>query len=480
MAVLFIALVCIAALTAIEGKDLQKCERDYSKIGCYEEGYPDKADLLLNERSNIQWTNIEKFMHHLACKCDDEARAKNKGRKESEKYAGFALHYWGECYGKTRAQLNALMAKGESHRCTGSQKYDGCRKEHKECVGHEFAEVLYEFKAAAPKDIDGGYSDWENWTPCKGKCGMGLKVRERTCTNPKPQGKGKDCSGLGDSTEGASCDTGKKCPVNGGYGKWSKYAACSKSCGGGIQTRTRKCDSPAPQHGGLPCTDPASESQACNTEKCPVNGGLSPWSSYGPCSKSCGGGTKKKTRACTNPAPEFGGSDCIGALSKSASCNTNRCPVNGGYSGWSGYGSCSKSCGGGLQTRSRSCNNPSPAYGGKNCPGQSTQMRSCNTHVCLSGEYTKRACENGNCYLSCPGSSRITITHALYGRKTKSICKGFDWTWSTNCGAGSSWSKVHGACENTSSCRVYANNNVFGDPCRGTPKYLEIKYRCKG
>ena len=87
----------------------------------------------------------------LACKCDDAARAKNKERKESEQYAGFALHYWGECYGKTRAQLNALMAKGESHRCTGSQKYDGCRKEHNECVGHEFAEVIYEFKAAAPK-----------------------------------------------------------------------------------------------------------------------------------------------------------------------------------------------------------------------------------------------------------------------------------------------------------------------------------------
>ena len=87
----------------------------------------------------------------LACKCDDAARAKNKERKDSEQYAGFALHYWGECYGKTRAQLNALMAKGESHRCTGSQKYDGCRKEHNECVGHEFAEVIYEFKAAAPK-----------------------------------------------------------------------------------------------------------------------------------------------------------------------------------------------------------------------------------------------------------------------------------------------------------------------------------------
>ena len=61
-------------------------------------------------------------------------------------------------------------------------------------------------------DVDGGYSNWEKWTPCEGSCGMGKKVRERTCTNPMPQGKGKDCRGLGKSTERVPCDTGKKCP----------------------------------------------------------------------------------------------------------------------------------------------------------------------------------------------------------------------------------------------------------------------------
>ncbi|MEK7190457.1 MAG: GBS Bsp-like repeat-containing protein, partial [Patescibacteria group bacterium] len=49
--------------------------------------------------------------------------------------------------------------------------------------------------------------------------------------------------------------------------------------------------------------------------------------------------------------------------------------VNGGWSGW---GSCSTPCGGGTQTRT--CTNPSPAYGGAGCSGPSSQ--SCNTQAC--------------------------------------------------------------------------------------------------
>ena len=59
-------------------------------------------------------------------------------------------------------------------------------------------------------------------------------------------------------------------------------------------------------------------------------------------------------------------------------------PVNGGYSKWSEYGECSASCGGGSQSRSRSCDNPAPAHGGKDCKdlGAATESRPCNTHPC--------------------------------------------------------------------------------------------------
>ena len=58
--------------------------------------------------------------------------------------------------------------------------------------------------------------------------------------------------------------------------------------------------------------------------------------------------------------------------------------VNGGYSAWTAYGDCSKTCGGGEQTRERTCTNPPPQYGGKDCSelGPSSSTRSCNDGKC--------------------------------------------------------------------------------------------------
>lgn len=57
-------------------------------------------------------------------------------------------------------------------------------------------------------------------------------------------------------------------------------------------------------------------------------------------------------------------------------------PIDGGWSAWSAWGSCSVSCGGGTKTRTRTCTNPAPAYGGANCAGSSSESTSCNTHSC--------------------------------------------------------------------------------------------------
>ena len=56
----------------------------------------------------------------------------------------------------------------------------------------------------------------------------------------------------------------------------------------------------------------------------PVDGG---WSAFGACSESCGGGTQ--TRTCTNPAPANGGDNCSGSATQS--CNTGACAVYHDY-----------------------------------------------------------------------------------------------------------------------------------------------------
>ena len=57
------------------------------------------------------------------------------------------------------------------------------------------------------------------------------------------------------------------------------------------------------------------------------------------------------------------------------------CVANGGWSPWV-CGSCSKTCGGGTQHCTRSCTNPTPCGGGKDCSGLSVDTRSCARNCC--------------------------------------------------------------------------------------------------
>ena len=57
-----------------------------------------------------------------------------------------------------------------------------------------------------------------------------------------------------------------------------------------------------------------------------VDGRWSEWQVWGTCSKSCGGGVQKRIRGCTNPAPANGGRDCVGELEQTQACNLNACP----------------------------------------------------------------------------------------------------------------------------------------------------------
>ena len=238
-----------------------------------------------------------------------------------------------------------------------------------------------------PCPINGGYSEWSEFSACSVTCNSGMKARTRLCNNPKPQHGGKDCTIFGPPQETLSCFI-KVCPIDGNYSNWSPFGICSKTCGGGEKIRTRKCDNPAPVGEGRNCSRLGSPNdiQPCNMHPCPVSGGYTPWSEFSPCTKSCGGGTHFRTRNCTNPAPEAGGQDCtpLGPPQETGLCNTKFCPVDGGYGEWSAFTPCSKTCGEGVKARSRKCDKPQPEYEGRDCLrlGPARESEHCNTKKC--------------------------------------------------------------------------------------------------
>ncbi|XP_066144477.1 A disintegrin and metalloproteinase with thrombospondin motifs 9 isoform X2 [Euwallacea fornicatus] len=60
----------------------------------------------------------------------------------------------------------------------------------------------------------------------------------------------------------------------------------------------------------------------------PIDGGWGEWQSWGSCSRTCGGGIKKSVRYCDSPIPENGGNYCTGKSAQYMSCNTQNCEEN--------------------------------------------------------------------------------------------------------------------------------------------------------
>ena len=57
----------------------------------------------------------------------------------------------------------------------------------------------------------------------------------------------------------------------------------------------------------------------------PRDGGWTEFGDWPDCSAECGGGTQTRTRTCTNPAPARGGADCVGEGEETRECNTDEC-----------------------------------------------------------------------------------------------------------------------------------------------------------
>ncbi|KAI8507552.1 hypothetical protein Bbelb_149320 [Branchiostoma belcheri] len=237
----------------------------------------------------------------------------------------------------------------------------------------------------------------------------------KPCSSPPthPDGYPSNCAGQASYPAGSICtytcpdgyvktggDAGKLCQngkwvppgqhlecergiIDGGWSDWSPWSGCSVTCESGTQTRDRTCDNPAPANGGADCDGLDQETQVCDTGvPCPVDGGWSDWGPWSACSVTCGVGMETRDRTCDNPAPANGGADCDGLDQETQVCDTGvPCPVDGGWSDWSLWSDCSVTCESGTQTRDRTCDNPAPANGGADCDGPAEETQVCDTGV---------------------------------------------------------------------------------------------------
>uniref|UniRef100_A0A663FJ40 ADAM metallopeptidase with thrombospondin type 1 motif 12 n=1 Tax=Aquila chrysaetos chrysaetos TaxID=223781 RepID=A0A663FJ40_AQUCH len=93
--------------------------------------------------------------------------------------------------------------------------------------------------------------------------------------------KGSCRSKLDAAADGTRCGENKWCfsgecitvgktpeAIHGGWGVWSSWSHCTRTCGAGVQSAERPCDNPEPQFGGDYCTGERKRYRICNVSPC--------------------------------------------------------------------------------------------------------------------------------------------------------------------------------------------------------------------
>ncbi|KAI4585199.1 hypothetical protein MJG53_006733 [Ovis ammon polii x Ovis aries] len=145
--------------------------------------------------------------------------------------------------------------------------------------------------------------------------------------------------------------------VDCGLSSWSGWSSCSRSCGLGLAFQRRELLRP-PLPGGS-CPSDRLRSQPCFVQACPEVPGWTLWAPWSACSRSClipGGGPALRSRSRLCPSP--GDMSCPGEATQEEPCSPPVCLGPGGE--WGPWSPCSVPCGGGYRNRTRGSGRPSP------------------------------------------------------------------------------------------------------------------------
>lgn len=288
----------------------------------------------------------------------------------------------------------------------------------RECDGHSIE--------VSNCTVHGGWTQWSHWSACSMTCGTAHQMRTRTCSSPSPEHGGRTCDGE-DSEEIecklSPCPTAPPfLPVHGGWSDWTDWTPCSVICGIGFQSRMRSCSRPSPKHGGRTCTGNHQEWQTCNMGDCEEVRKVSEWSPWLRINSTKDGSYQEERFRCVCKAVVV---DPLQLRTPSLKTSMRFCTpggedcdtghmgipdVDGSWSEWSSWTICSALCGSGSQHRERLCNSPSASGSGRECPGPSRELQTCNIHSCVA----QWSCwsESSPCSVSC-GAGGVRRRHRV-------------------------------------------------------------------
>uniref|UniRef100_A0A674DSP6 ADAM metallopeptidase with thrombospondin type 1 motif 2 n=1 Tax=Salmo trutta TaxID=8032 RepID=A0A674DSP6_SALTR len=174
--------------------------------------------------------------------------------------AAFHRFHWSRC---SQAELSKYL---NSYDCLRDDPFD-----HDWPALPQLPGIHYSMDEQCRFDFGAGYTmcTYSTYDPCK----------QLWCSHPDNPFFCK--TKKGPPIDGTKCSPGKHCfkgycikltpdilRQDGGWGTWSNFGSCSRTCGGGVRFRTRQCDNPIPANGGRTCYGNSYEFQLCNLEEC--------------------------------------------------------------------------------------------------------------------------------------------------------------------------------------------------------------------